>query len=156
MLGLSTFRLYAYGAIVVLAGLAYWRYSYVTHALATAKDEKALAIQQRDQAKADYAAYKQAKEADAALNRSTSETVQKRNTGIERTRADVRVQCRPASVPSATASSGTTAGADAASIDGGATAPLRDIGSALEDARIEAMKNNSNYMGLQYWETHRR
>ena len=32
MLGLSTFRLYAYGAIVVLAGLAYWRYSYVSDA----------------------------------------------------------------------------------------------------------------------------
>ena len=156
MFGLSTFRLYAYGAIVVLAGLAYWRYSYVVHALASARAQTAEANHERDQVRADYAAYKQAAATDAALNRKTREVLQTRLTQIERTRAAVSVRCYAASVPSATASSGAATGADAAPIDGGATALIRDVGSALEDARIEALKNNNNYMGLQEWELARR
>ena len=153
---LATWRLYAYLAVVlVIAGLL-WHDKWLADKLKAKAQLVTDLTSERDQARADYQAFKQAAATDAALNRKTREVLQARLTDIERTRAAVSVRCYAANVPSAHSQGRTTPGADAAAVNHGPAETLRDIGSALEDARIEALKNNNNYERLQDWERARR
>lgn len=156
MFGLSNFRLIAYAAILLVVAGLYWRYNYVLHQRDAAVSQAAELVTERDQAKADYAAYKQAAEQDLALNRKTREVLQTRLTAIERSSHPVSVRCYAASVPGATATTGASGGADAASVNGSTTTPLRDIGASLDAARIEALKNNALHLGLEEWEREHR
>jgi len=156
MFGLSTFRLCAYGAILLVIAGGYWRYAYVLHQRDAATKEARELVIERDKAKADFLAYRKAKEKDDLLNRTTRDVLQKRLHAIELSRHPVSVRCYAASVPGAAATSGASGGADAAAVNGSPTAPLRDIGGALEDARIEALKNNALHVRLEEWERARR
>lgn len=156
MFGISTFRLYSYAAILlVIAGLCV-AVKVLNSRLDHAKATNAELVTERDQAKADYAAYKQAAEQDLALNRKTREVLQTRLTAIERSSHPVSVRCYAASVPSTAAASGASGGADAAAVNGSPATPLRDVGVALDAARIEALKNNALHLGLEEWERARR
>ncbi len=89
--------------------------------------------------------------ADAALNKETSHALAERLSSIDRTRTAISVRCRPASAVVST-EGGAAAGTDDPAERGSVEAPLRDIGVALEDARIEAQRNNARFLSLQEWE----
>lgn len=90
---------------------------------------------------------------DAALNQETSRALYERLGDIE-PRRTFSVRCQPATA-AVPAEGATASGADAAPERGGTEAPLRDIGAALEDARIEAQGNNAQFMTLQEFEVAR-
>lgn len=149
----TSMKLYAYLAIAaILAGAIYhdhlgWQ---------RAKENKARAVAAEAQAKR-AAEIMATMTADAKLNQETSRALSERLAAIDRTREPVSVYCRPAprSNPAVSAESGSADRDDGSAVNGGAAAPLRDIGAALEDVRVEALRNAERQLALQDWERKR-
>ncbi len=94
-------------------------------------------------------------QADAQLNKETENALYEKLAGITASRRPISVRCEPATAAAVPSEGGAAAGTDAASIDGGHAGPLRDVGAALEDARIELETNNARFEALQAWEAAR-
>lgn len=131
MFGLSTVRLYAYGALLVLAGLAYWRYTYVSNA----RDEAEAALVTANATLT--AERKNTERANAA-----EKAVVAQLDGLQRRAREQplpRLRCRAASVPEAhgTAVAGEAAQAD----DTGADAPDFDPTPELDQYGTDSEAN---------------
>lgn len=143
-------RWWLYLAAAVAMGIILMREHRAVHRAKQLTEEKAIAIAERDQARATIETMK----VDAALNKETTYALAERLAEINRSRAPISVLCRPAT-PVVPAKGRSAGGADAATERGSAETPLRDIGAALEDVRIEAQRNNARFLTLQEWEAAR-
>lgn len=143
-------RLYVYAAIALAIGGLVLREHVVVRQRNAAIAETKVERQRADSAVKTIETMK----ADNALSRETSHVLQTRLSDIEHTRAPVSVRCFAAN-PVVPTEGRAAAGADAAAVDAGPAEALRDIGSALESARIETLGNNARFVTLQEWETAR-
>jgi len=153
MFGLSTFRLYAYAAILLVITAGYFRYAYVLHQRDAATKEAKELVTERDQAKADYAAYKADAEAKAKLNKETRDVLQARLHDIESQRDPVRLRCYAvSSVPSAAPQGGPAAGAVGTAQGREPEAAAFDPGPDLEQYGADCAANTAALTTLQEWE----
>lgn len=143
-------KLYLYAALAIAFAGLLWREHYLVGKVKRVSAE--LTVAEAKAARANKVI--EAMKADATLNKETTYALAERLADIDRSRRTVSVLCRPAH-PAVSAESRAAGGADAAASDGGARAALVDIGTVVEDVRIEAERNNARAVALQEWERRR-
>lgn len=143
-------RWWLYVAGVAAIAFVLWHDHHLAGRLRTVKAEKVAIAIERDQ----LAATIETMKADATLNKVTTHALVKALAAVPDADPAVSVRCEPATRP-VSAEGRAAGGADAAPERGGAAPALRDIGAALEAARVEAQRNNARFVTLQSWEAAR-